>query len=126
MRARHDYGERRTVQADGFDPDAPVAGFYRMRLRASAPFVGVQIWHGAPLDPVTFEPLDRSHRWCAAINGRPVEIGEVWPRCARDPIAAADYAYLTTLQGWAARNAPESPLADPTRRVDPLTAPLPF
>lgn len=125
-RAPISYTERHVARGNGFNPDQPVTGFYRMRLRSGGVFVGVRIWHGQPLDPVTHEPLDRSLRWCAAINGRPVDLERVWPRCAADPISAAEYAYLSTLQGWAQENMPDSPIADPTRRVDPLTAPLPF
>lgn len=122
-----DYAARsQRVHADGFDPDTPIAGFYRMRLRTGAVYVGIRIWFGAPLDPVTFEPLDRSHRWCAAANGRPIDLERVWPRCARERVSAEEYAYLTSLQGWAEDNAPDTPFADPTRRVDPINSPILF
>lgn len=126
MRDRRDYTEGCAAQAAGFDPNTPLAGFYRFKLRSGAPYVGVRIWHGQPLDPVTLEPLDRSLRWCAAVNGRPIDLERVWPRCAGDAINPSEYAYLLRLNAWALENAPESALADPMKRVDPLTAPLPF
>jgi hypothetical protein len=97
-----------------------------MRLRSGAVFVGVRIWFGQPLDPVTLEPLDRSLRWNACANGKPIDLERVWPRCAADPIDQAEHDYLATLQEWAREHAPNSPQADPSKRINPLTAPVPF
>lgn len=121
------YSDRRApVKGEGFNPDTPVAGFYRMRLRSGGMLVGVRIWHGAPLDPVTGEELDRSHRWCAAVNGRPYDLERVWPACAREPSTAEEYAFLGAQQTWGERHAPDSPQADPTRRIDPIASPILF
>ena len=127
-RERHNYADRApaAVTAPGYDPDTPVEGFYRTRLRSGAVYVGVRIWWGQPLDPVTLDPLDRSLRWNACVNGRPVDLERVWPRCADDPISGAEYAYLSTLQDWAQEHAPDTPIADPTKRVDPLASPILF
>ena len=46
----------------GFDPDTPVPGFYRMRLRSGGVYVGVRIWHGLPLDVDEF--LQTKSVWC--------------------------------------------------------------
>lgn len=110
----------------GFDPDVPIAGFFKMRLRSGGVFVGVKIWMGPPLDPFDGTELDRSHRWNALANGRPIDLERAWPKCAGDPIDAAEYAYLTQLQAWGEENAPNSPQANPNKPVDLLTAPLPF
>lgn len=110
----------------GHNPDQPVAGHYRTRLRSGAVPVGIRIWFGAPLDPVTGEEMDRSHRWQALANDRPIDLDRVWPRCAGEPITASEYAYLVAQQRWGEANAPDAPQADPTRRVDPLTAPIPL
>ena len=125
-RAHLNYTDRVAVVSTvpGFNPDVPVAGHYRHRLRSGAVFVGVKIWFGQPLDPVTFEPLDRSLRWCAAVNGRPVELERVWPRCADAPIDAAEYAYLTSLEQWGRERAPNSPQANPNQPINLLTAPI--
>lgn len=125
-RERLDYSARSDVQTDGFDPDTPVEGYYRTRLRMGGIFVGIRIWYGAPLDPETGDELDRSWRWQALANGEPVLLERVWPRCAGDPIDAAEYQYLASVQTWAKQNAPNSPQANPMRWINPLTAPTPF
>lgn len=125
-RARVDYSDGSDFRAVGFDPDLPVAGFYRFRMRSGGALCGVRIWHGAPLDPVTGEELDRSPRWQALVNDDPVEIERVWPRCAADPITDAEYRHYCRTQTWAQQHAPDSALADPRRKADPLTTPLLF
>lgn len=111
---------------EGANPDVPTAGFYRMRLRSGGVPVGVRIWFGAPLDPVTGEEMDRSHRMQAEINGTYAEMDRVWPRCAGEPIDEAEYRHLCATQAWAKQHAPDSALAQPTRKVDPLSSPLLF
>jgi hypothetical protein len=110
----------------GFNPDVPEAGFYRMRMRSGSVFVGIRIWFGPPHDPIDGTELDRSHRWQALANEREIDLTRVWPKCAADPIDAAEYAHLTRLQAWGEAHAPDSPQADPNKRIDFLTAPLPF
>ena len=125
-RAVLDYGLRSDVRASGFDPDAPVEGYYRMRLKMGGAFVGVRIWYGAPLDPETGEEMDRSWRWQALLNDGPALLERVWPKCASDPISQAEYEYLCGVHQWAKRHAPHSPQANPMQRINPLTAPTPF
>ncbi len=125
-RARISYSDRSDYRSAGFDPDQPIAGYYRMRLRSGAAFCGIRIWHGAPLDPVTGEELDRSPRWQAQANGVAIDLERVWPKCAADPVDEAEYHYLASVQSWAKQNAPDSPQANPMRRINPLTAPTPF
>ena len=115
-----------TARFEGHDPDQPVAGFYRRRLRSGGVYVGIRIWHGPPHDPVTGEELDRSWRWQAEANGKPIDLERVWPKCAGDPIGPAEHAYLVAQQRWGEAEAPDSPQANPTRRVDLLNAPIPL
>jgi len=128
IRARVDYSDRRDVRAAGFDPDLPIAGYYRIRLRSGAAFAGVYIWHGLPLDPVTGEELDRSLRWNALLNDEYVDLERVWPRCADEPISADEYKHFCRVQTWAREKAPDSAFADPRRKIDLLSTsnPLPF
>lgn len=124
-RGRLDYSARQErVVATGFDADVPTPGFYRMRFVTGGVFVGVRIWFGPPHDPDTGEEMDRSHRWQAEANGSPIAVERVWPRCARDPVGPTEYAYLTSRQDWARTAQPDSSLADPSRRLDPLTSPI--
>lgn len=127
-RARLSYTERKppTRQFAGHDPDQPVAGFYRMRLRTGGVFVGIRIWYGAPLDPIDGTELDRSHRWQARANGEDIAFDRAWPKCVADPIDQAEHDYLAASQAWGREHAPHSPQANPTQRINPLTAPTPF
>lgn len=126
VRARLDYSQRSEFRAVGFDPDEPIAGYYRMRLRSGAAFCGIRIWHGAPLDPVTGEEMDRSWRWQALANGEAIDLDRVWPKCAATPVSAAEYQHLCSVQDWAREHEPDSALADPRRRLDPLSTPMLF
>jgi hypothetical protein len=112
----------------GASVGSPVAGFYRTRLRGGGVIGGVRLWHGPPLDPVTGEELDRSHRWQAEFDGDPVDFDEVWPKCAGSPITEAEYRALVARREWSRKFAPGSAHADPRKRLDPLdpNSPLPF
>ena len=113
---------------EGFDPSIPMAGFYRFRLRGGTVRGGVRIWHGPPYDPVTGEELDRSWRWQAEMDGQYIEIDDVWPQCAGEPISEDAYRELVARRIWAQQNAPRSSYADRTRKIDLLSThhPLPF
>lgn len=125
-RGNYDYSRAARIPEGyvGFDPDTPIAGYYRTRLRSGAIRGGVRIWHGAPLDPVTGEEMDRSHRWQAHVNGAYIDLERVWPKCADEPIDEAEYAHLCKLSEWADTHAPQ--IADPYRRIDPLQSPMLF
>lgn len=125
-RAHLDYAARRSSTATaGHDPDQPVAGFYRMRLRSGGITVGVRLWFGAPREPWTGDEMDRAPRWNASINGEWAEVADVWPRCAGEPIDEAEHDHLAGLQRWGRENDVPA-IADPRQRLDPLTSPLLF
>lgn len=126
-RAHIRYDEQRAAPAFvGFDPDVPVAGLYRMRMRSGGVWCGVRIWFGQPKDPITGEMLDRSLRWQAEINGEYADLDRVWPKCAADPITEAEHRHLVATRDWAVQHLPDSALANPMRRLDPLTSPTLF
>lgn len=107
----------------------PVEGWYRHKLRSGAVAVGVRIWFGQPLDPVTGEPLDRHLRWQAMVNGHPYDdLERIWPGCAGEPITEIEYERYCQRQSWARERAPDSAYAEPSRKYDPLDSatPLPF
>ncbi len=109
----------------GQDVSKPEAGFFRHKLRGGAVSVGVRIYHGPPLDPVTGEVLDRSWRWQADVNGRFFsDFDRVWPGCTKAPISEQEYTYLSSLQEWGEQHSPSSPEANPHKAVNWLTAPL--
>jgi hypothetical protein len=111
---------------EGFDPDQPITGHYKMRIRSGAVYVGIRLWFGPPLDPIDGTELDRATRWNCTANGAAIDLDRVWPKCAGDPITEAEHDYLAGVQAWGEANAPDSPQANPHKRVDFLTAPLPF
>jgi hypothetical protein len=113
------------IHAQGFDPDAPIAGYYRMRLRSGGVFVAIRIWFGQPRDPLTGDLMDRSLRWQATANGNPIDLDRVWPQCAADPIDEAEARHLIKLQRWGQQTGHPA-LADPTRKLNPLSTPLQF
>ena len=128
-RAELSYDRRREwVKPEGYgvSPEQPEAGYYRMRLRSGGQPVGVHIWFGAPHDPVTGEEMDRSHRWQAHINGEYVEMERVWPVCAHERITEIEYNRMLNLQVWAREHAPETQIANPRMRPDPLKTPSLF
>jgi hypothetical protein len=116
----------RAAPAVGFRVEEPTAGFYRYRMVKGGHPVGVRIWFGPPLDPVTGEELDRGHRWQATVNRVLTDLDRVWPGCGREPIDRAEHDHLCALQAWAIENAPDAPQADPRRPINMMTAPLPL
>lgn len=88
--------------------------------------VGIRLWHGPPHDPVTGEELDRSWRWQAHANGELIDLDRVWPQCALNPISEAEYQQYCRMQQWARENVPDTAHADPRRKSNPLTDPLPL
>lgn len=125
IEGRYRDGAQAPADYQGFDPDVPEAGYYRMRLRAGAVWVAIRIWFGPPRDPLTGEVMDRSHRWQATANGKPIDLERVWPQCAADPIDEAEARHLIKLQRWGQQTG-HAALADPTRRINPLTTPMQF
>lgn len=76
----------------------PVAGFYKRRMVRGGPWVGVKLWYGPPADPITGEPLDRSPRWQALVNGIDAEPYDAWVSACGHPITEAEYSTLTGVE----------------------------
>lgn len=51
----------------------------------------VLLWFGAPIDPVTGEEMDRSHRWQCWVAGKEEEPLGQWEWCCGHPISAMQY-----------------------------------
>ena len=100
----------------------PVAGHYRRRMVKGGPWVGVKLWFGAPADPETGDPLDRSPRWQAEQAGKVIAgddaIQNLWTSCCREPITEAEYKFLLADAAWCKENAPADPLANPTKPIE--------
>jgi hypothetical protein len=112
--------------AFGSIADQPVAGHYRQRLVKRGPWVPVLIWHGPPI--VDGEVLDRSWRWCVAINGEtfrwidgnpePIDVWDAWPECSGQPIDRDEYQFMIRRVRWAREHAPDHWAANPYRPID--------
>jgi hypothetical protein len=131
LRPSTPYAERevRAVHVEGaVAVDKPVAGFYRMRVGRNTVAIGINLWFGAPHDPVTGEELDRSWRWQALADDEPIDFNRIWPDCAADPITEHEYRRMVARKAWARQHAPDSAFAETGRRLDPLSTknPLPF
>lgn len=100
----------------------PTAGFYKMRMLRGAPFSGVRVWFGAPLDPATGDELDRSPCWNAQCNGTWIDIDRVWPSCMNESCSEAEYRYLAATHEHALATDAYHPMATPRKRVDWSTA----
>lgn len=116
-------GKRAPSRGPGFDPDVPVAGFYRIKLRKGAADSALAIWYGPTPDPDGYGALERPLAWQAMLNGAPVDVFDYWPACATDPITRDEHNRIVT------RNRTmdaKSPFYDPKRKVDLNSAPPPF
>lgn len=111
------------MQSDRRPLDNPQPGFFKVRLVKGGPFVGAEIRHGPSRDPETGGVMyERSYFWSAEINGRlvrdpspdPLTAGvfRIWE--SGTPIDEAEYRFLIADREWCARNAPQTPEANPT------------
>lgn len=120
MKPRPRLGIARAPRGPSFEPDLPVEGCYRVRLRCGAADSVIRIWLGPPANPETGEPMtERSPAWQAELNGQAVDVFAYWPGCARDPVSREEHDRLV------ARNATlndASPFYDPKRPIDLFNA----
>ena len=127
-RARVDYtlgatGKRHLVPEHENPALGPIAGLYRIRRGVWRP---VAVIFGAPLDPVTDEPLDRSPRWQILYCGRLIwDHTLVWPACWASPIDRDEYVYLIERMEFAKVHDPRDPFGSMSSRVDLLNCSVP-
>ena len=123
--SRQRLGKPRPPRGPSYDPDTPVPGFYRIKLNRAGVPVALHIWLGPPIDPDTkAEVPERGFRWQCRLNGSElVPIEDYWPGCARQPISKAEHDRIAALSRTMD---PTKPFYDPRRRINRLTAPVPF
>lgn len=88
-----------------------------MRIVKGGPFVGAEIRNGTHPDAP-----DRSQLWETLVNGKhirspspdPVAAGVFVVWLSGTPIDEAEYRYLIADREWCARNAPQTPEANPS------------
>jgi hypothetical protein len=105
------------------ESDAPQ--YYAVKFVTGGPRCGCKVWYGAPLDPITGEPLDRAPRWHCEINGQLQDdphriimlVGNVG-YVKGEQIDQAEYEYLLSVRAWAVENDPSQPEASPREAID--------
>lgn len=99
-------------------------GFYRRRLVKGGPFVPVHIWIERDVDDAG--DLVSDERIMCSVNGRIASAEEHWTYCCSHPIAEPEFDYLTRLSSYArAKEGSREPLANPRKKINPLSFPLP-
>ena len=101
------------------------ATFYKTRLVAGGPWVGVRVAFEPPVDPLTSEVLDRSPMWSVEIDGElarapspdPDTAGTFLVEAMR-PIDEAEYDYLRRVKDHALKVDPRYPEARPNKKID--------
>ena len=99
--------------------DKPESGHYRVRLCKGGPWCALKLFHGPPADPETGEPLDRSPRWQALLDGAEADPWRFWPYCASDRITEAEYNHMLLDLAWVQTHHPDSTEANRSRVVTP-------
>ena len=101
------------------------ATFYKTRLVAGGPWVGVRVACEPPTDPLTGEVLDRSPMWSVEIDGElarapsPDRDGAgVFLVEAMKPISKDEFNYLRRVKDHATKVDPRYPEARPKKAID--------
>ena len=102
----------------------PECGWFSRRLVRFGAAVPCRIWLEQKIDSETGE-LTEDAILCCDVDGRPRDPEEEWTYLAGSPITEAQFAYLTKLSKYAKARDPREPLANPRKKIDPLTFRLP-
>ena len=103
----------------------PHVGFFKRKLVRGGVFVPCEIRMVQEVCPETGELIADEYLDCL-VNGIRHDPHEEWLWLCANPITEAEFKYLTGLRDWAAWHSPNDPAANPTRRLDPLSTPIPF
>ncbi len=95
----------------------PVDGHYQIRLVKAGPFVPVRIWTTSG-EPDAAGVLTSDQIIKATADGDDVDVFDVWPYCAGEPIEENEYLFMTERIQWDRDHAPSEPGANPRRRID--------
>ena len=106
-----------------YNPDDPKPGWYQRRLVKGGVYVPVRIWLHADVDIGTGE-LEAPEELRCEVNGERVDAQEQWSHVCHRPISESEFAYLTELAAFVRVHEPNHPLANPTKPVDWLAAPV--
>lgn len=90
--------------------EEPKEGYYRCKLIRGGPWQPVRIW----VDHVE----DRPSLLLATLNGKDIDPYQVYARCYGHQIQYSEYLYLTSLNEYAVKHAPDMPEAKPGEPVN--------
>ena len=102
----------------------PQCGWFKRRLVKNGPFVAAQIWMYQPIDPATGE-LEADETLRCEVSGKFAEAADQWVWLCQNPIAKAEFDYITATQQWAVENAPDEPMANPREPTNWSKVPTP-
>lgn len=103
----------------------PECGWFQRKLVRGGPFVGARIWLHQVVDPDTGELLE-DERFLCVVDGQMRDAVDQWTYLAGNPVSEAQYRYLVSLSRYAKAHDPVEPLADPKKKIDRMTFPLPL
>lgn len=103
--------------------DEAKSGFFKRRLVKGGPWVPVHIWIERELDEAGDLLSDEVVK--CTVDGRLADVDSTWSYCAGSPISEAEFDYLSRVSSYAKANDTREPLANPRRRINALSFPLP-
>lgn len=107
----------------------PEPGWWLVRLVKGGPLAAacIRVVHTTcePGNEANDMTGTRSPFLAAFVNDEPVDMDRVW-MTRGEPITEAEYKHRCAVAAWAKAHAPNDPAAKPHKRVDLMTAALPF
>jgi len=102
-------------------------GYHLVRLVRGGPLVPAELWESNTEPDCPENVLDRSRPYFVAkIAGEDVDPLDVICAFERRPITEAEFKFRVADCTWTKAHSPEEPQANPKKRINLLTAPLPF
>jgi hypothetical protein len=102
----------------------PECGFFKTRICKGGPFVPARIYIEQEVCPDTGELLSDEVLKCQ-VNGRDKDPFDQWYWLAGNPIPIAEFNYMVASADYARDYEPNTPKANPFKKVDWLNVPTP-
>lgn len=100
----------------------PQLGWYKRRLVRSGPWVPARVYLYQDVDEETGELIADEELRCE-VNGKPADPVDQWLYLADQPIAEAEFHYMTADVAWCEKHAPASPAANPQQPISTTQIP---
>lgn len=101
----------------------PQCGYFRRKMVRGGPWVPVEIYlkYSTDMDGDLVSP----EVMVCNVNGKACDPEDQWTYVAGSPITLVEYEYLRRLSVWARTSDSNEPLADPRKKIDMMTTPIP-